>query len=64
MRVSVRVFVEFSRVQKKGRARKWRGKREEMEREEEEVDRVGEMTAIEKNVVYFALLLNKRSICK
>ena len=37
---------------------------ERIEREREEVDRVGEMTVIENYVAYFVLLLNKRTICK
>ena len=41
---------------REGRVRKWRGEREE-------VDRVGEMV-IENDIVYFVLLLNKRTICK
>ena len=42
---------------RKGRVRKWRSDREEE-------DRVAEMTLIEKDVVYYVLLLNKRIICK
>ena len=37
---------------------------ERREREKKEVDGVGEMTVIENDVVYFVLLLNKRTICK
>ena len=44
----VRVGRERSR---EGKVRKWRGEREK-------VDRVGEMTVIENDVVYFVLLLN------